>query len=71
MTTKEAKFAKAIDALDSLAHELDYKKDWRGWTDEMVRRYHGRYMDEFPEIKEAFDKMLAYCHKNGYFNQQN
>lgn len=69
MKTKEAKFAKAIDALDSLVHELDYKKDWQGWTEEMVRKYHGRYMDEFPEIKEAFNKMLAYCRKEGYFNQ--
>lgn len=69
MSSKEAKFAKAIDALDSLVHELDYKKDWQGWTEEMVRRFHGRYMNEFPEIKEAFDKMLAYCQKKGYFNQ--
>lgn len=67
--TREAKFAKAIDALDSLAHELDYKKDWRGWTEEMVRRYHGKYMEDFPEINEAFNKMLAYCRNKGYFNQ--
>ena len=67
--TREARFAKAIDALDSLMHELDYKEDWVGWTEEQVRRYHGAYVKLFPELEDSFDKMLKYCDEQGYFNQ--
>ncbi|MCC7574778.1 HD domain-containing protein [Candidatus Woesearchaeota archaeon] len=31
--TLESKFAKAIDALDAEIHELDYKQDWKGWSE--------------------------------------
>ena len=67
--TREAKFAKAIDALDALMHFLDDKKAWKGWTEEMVRRYHGAYVELFPELKESFDKMLEFCNQEGYFDQ--
>jgi len=67
--TREARFAKAIDALDSLMHELDYKKDWQGWSEEQVRRYHGAYVKLFPELAESFDKMLNFCKEQGYFDQ--
>jgi putative hydrolases of HD superfamily len=67
--TKEAKFAKAIDALDALMHFLDDKKAWKGWTEEMVRKFHGHYVEQFPELKESFDKMLEFCNQEGYFDQ--
>ena len=67
--TQEARFAKAIDALDSLMHELDYKEDWKGWSEEQVRRYHGSYVKLFPELEDSFNKMLKYCDEQGYFNQ--
>ena len=67
--TREAKFAKAIDALDALMHFLDGKKAWKGWTEEQVRRYHGAYVELFPELKESFDKMLEFCNQEGYFDQ--
>ena len=67
--TREAHFAKAIDALDALMHFLDYKKAWKGWTEEMVRKYHGSYVELFPELKESFDKLLKYCKEEGYFDQ--
>ncbi|MBR9682945.1 HD domain-containing protein [Candidatus Woesearchaeota archaeon] len=67
--TKEAKFAKAIDRIDSLIHELDYKKDWKGWTEEMVERFHGPDIKEVPLLEEAFNKLLKHCNQEGYFNQ--
>ena len=67
--TAEAKFAKAIDKLDSIIHELDYKKDWKGWTEEMVRRFHGPAISEFKELQQRFDKILGFCKKEGYFDQ--
>ena len=36
--TMEARFAKAIDALDAVIHELDYPQDWKGWTEEFLRK---------------------------------
>lgn len=67
--TKEAKFAKAIDNFDALVHELDYKEDWKGWTEEMVRKYHGKAIDVVPELKELFEKLIDYCKDKGYFDQ--
>ena len=68
--TREANFAKAIDALDALMHFLDDKKAWKGWTEEQVRKYHGSYVELFPELKESFDKMLKFCKEEGYFDQK-
>jgi putative hydrolases of HD superfamily len=67
--TREAQFAKAMDAMDALVHELDYKIRWKGWDIEMVRKYHGSYTEGFPEVKKVFDKMMKYCDKEGYFSQ--
>ena len=67
--TREAKFAKAIDALDALVHFLDYKEAWKGWTEEMVHKFHGKKIIHFPETKDAFEKMLEYCREQGFFNQ--
>ncbi len=67
--TKEAKFAWAIDKLDAEIHELDYKKDWKGWTQEFLRKEKEKYFKEFPEIKQAFEKITDYARENGYFDQ--
>lgn len=67
--TKEAKFAKAIDALDAEIHELDYKEDWRGWTEEFLRRKKGPLVEEFPELKQAFEEIMQYAKEEGYFEQ--
>jgi putative hydrolases of HD superfamily len=67
--TKEAKFAKAIDALDALIHFLDYKESWKGWSEEMVRKFHGSKVVAFKETKEAFEKLVVYCREKGFFDQ--
>ena len=67
--TKEAKFAQAIDKLDAEIHELDYKEDWKGWTEEFLRKEKEIYFKEFPKIREAFEKITNYLKENGYFDQ--
>ncbi len=67
--TKEAKFAKAIDALDAIIHELDYKQDWKGWTEEYLISEKLKYFNDFPELKKVFFDILDYLKENKYFNQ--
>lgn len=67
--TKEAKFAKAIDYFDAELHEVDYKKDWKGWTEDFLQERADRLHKEFPIIREAWKKMMDYVRKEGYFNQ--
>jgi len=67
--TMEAKFAKAIDALDAAIHELDYKEDWKKLTEEFLRQKKGPIMKAFPELEKAFDNVLTYAREEGYFKQ--
>ncbi len=65
--TIEARFANAIDKIDAQIHELDYKKDWRGWTEEMLRRfYSAKSFEEFPELSEAFEEIVKFVKKKEY-----
>jgi putative hydrolases of HD superfamily len=66
--TQEAKFARAIDALDAEIHELDYKEDWKGWTEEFLRKKKGPLFEEFPALKEAFEQTTAFAKENAYFD---
>ncbi len=67
--TKEARFAKAIDALDANIHELDYKQDWKGWTEEFLVSKKLKFFEEFPELKRTFYDILTYLKENNYFEQ--
>lgn len=67
--TLEARFAKAIDALDAEIHEMDYKEDWKGWTEEFLRKSKEKYFEGFPEIKKMFEETIKHCRKEGYFGQ--
>ena len=67
--TREAKFAKAVDALDAEIHLLDYKDDWKGWTEGFVRKCKEHLFEEFPEMKEVFEKVTVYIREQGFFDQ--
>jgi len=67
--TPEAKFVKAIDYLDAELHELDYKKDWIGWTEKFLRQEKEKVMREFPELNAAFEEVLQHAREHGYFEQ--
>jgi len=66
MKTREARFARAVDALDSMIHELDYKKDWKGWSRRFLIEKKEKFFEEFPPLKKAFYDVLGFLKKNGY-----
>ena len=66
--TKEAKFARAVDALDAVIHELDYPNDWKGWTEDFLRKKKEHLFNEFPELKEMFEEILQFCREKNIFN---
>jgi|GEM_PF-364098 len=69
LKTKEARLAKAVEELDSSIHELDHKKDWKGWSEKFLREKKTRYYQEFPVIMELFQEFLDYANDNGFFTQ--
>ena len=58
-----------MDKFDSTLHELDYKDDWKGWTEEMVRELKDPPFKDFPEIKKAHDELIEFVKKEGYLDQ--
>ncbi len=69
LSSKEARFAKAIDVLDSQLHEVDYKKDWKEWSADFLRLKKAKYFQEFPQLQKIFEELLFYLEQEGYFNQ--
>jgi putative hydrolase of HD superfamily len=67
-SSKEAVFARAIDGLEAEIHELDYKKDWIGWTKEYLLSKKLHRFEQFPEIQEMFEEIVEYLDKNNYFD---
>jgi len=67
--TIEAKFAMAINQLDASIHEMDHKKDWKGWTEDFMREKKTKYYAEFPIMMEIFEEFLKYCNENKFFEQ--
>jgi 5'-deoxynucleotidase YfbR-like HD superfamily hydrolase len=62
--TKEAEFAKAIDKLDVILTCLESdSKDWRGWTEAMVRKTHGEAIVKFPQLIPVFEGLLVIAKK--------
>lgn len=67
--TIESKFAKCMDNIDAMIHEMDYKKDWKGWSDEFLRSRKEKYFEEFPKLKEFFEELLTYLVDNEYITK--
>ncbi len=65
--TKETKFALAIDALDAIIQELDYKADWKGWSEEFLKKTKSHLFKDFPELKQFFEGLMEYAKEQGYF----
>ncbi|MFH1637652.1 MAG: HD domain-containing protein [Candidatus Woesearchaeota archaeon] len=68
-SSTEARFARAIDRIDAVIHELDYKKHWKGWSEAQLRKYNEEAIKDFPEIKEFFEEVVKFVNKEGYFDQ--
>lgn len=67
--TLEAKFCRAIDSLDPMIHELDYRKDWKGWTKEFLLKKKEEHFKPFPLMLATFHELLEYMEQEGYFSQ--
>ena len=67
--TIEARFARAIDTLDAIIQELDYKQDWAGWSREFLVSRKEKYFKEFPELLKEFHQLVEYMVAEGYFSQ--
>ncbi|MGM5488924.1 MAG: HD domain-containing protein [Nanobdellota archaeon] len=67
--TPEARFAKAIDKMDSLVHELQYPLDWglKGFTEKNVRSWFQPAFDHSPTFSRYFEATIEYLRANGYF----
>lgn len=66
--TLEARYANAIDKLDPIIHELDYIDDWKGWSEDFLRKKKEKYFIEFPVIHRLFNELMIYMTKEGYFS---
>jgi putative hydrolase of HD superfamily len=67
--TVEARFARAIDTLDAMIQELDYKEDWLGWSKEFLVSKKEKYFKEFPELLKEFHQIVEYLVAEGYFSR--
>ena len=67
--TLESRFARAVDQLEGEIHEIDYKDDWKGWTEEFLVSKKGAFFDDFPELKELFFDLVRFFRENGYFSE--
>jgi len=58
--TREAKFAKAIDALDPVIQESDKPEDWikYNFNEQVMWEKKGKLFEEFPKMKKFFNEML-------------
>ncbi len=68
--TPESRFAKAVDAIDAVIHELDYKEDWQEWTEEFFVDSKLKFFEGLPELKKAFIAIIGYLKSMGYFKKQ-
>ncbi len=66
--TREARLARAVEQLDAEIHELDYKRDWKGWTEGFLRENKEKCFRGFPELREIFEEHVRYIRENGYFD---
>jgi putative hydrolases of HD superfamily len=65
--SREAKFAKLIDKLEAQIHELDYKDDWKTWSEAHLRSLIPEFISEFPEIEQFNEDIIQFLRDNGYF----
>lgn len=68
--TREAKFAKLIDSLDPIIHELDYKEDWKDWSKDFFVQEKSKYFKDFQDLMPIFNELLDYLTENNYFDKK-
>jgi len=68
-SSKEARFAKAIDQLDAVINQLEYKEKWSTWSKEYIIEKKEKYFEEFPNILKEFRELLVYLEEENYFGE--
>lgn len=58
--SKESRFAKAMDALDPIIHEIEERGDWKKYhfTEEKLRKYKEPVLREFPILMKFFNDTI-------------
>jgi putative hydrolases of HD superfamily len=67
--TKESQFAKAIDKLDAIIHELDYKNDWKEYNEDFLKNKKLPFMKKFPELEKVFHDLIKHLREENYFSK--
>jgi 5'-deoxynucleotidase YfbR-like HD superfamily hydrolase len=68
--SREAKFAKLVDKLEAQIHELDYKDDWKTWSEAHLRSLIPEFISEFPELDKLNEDIIIYLREHHYFGKQ-
>jgi 5'-deoxynucleotidase YfbR-like HD superfamily hydrolase len=68
-STAEAWFARAIDKMDALVHELQYPEDWgpKGFDEQNVRNWFQPAFAYSQAFSGHFEYLIGYLKENGYF----
>jgi putative hydrolase of HD superfamily len=67
--TPEAMFARAIDKMDALTHELQYPEDWgpKGFDEKNVRDWFQQAFSYSMTFTNYFEALVSHLRENGYF----
>lgn len=68
--SEEVLFAKAIDKLDSLIHELKYPQDWwpiKNFDERNIREWFQPAFEFSPTFMKYFEDLISFLRKNKYF----
>jgi len=67
--TREARFAKAIDALDPMVQAVDTPTEWstHGFTEEILREKKLPMLHDFPPLIELFEEIVNHLRRTGAF----
>ena len=70
--TLEAKFAKSIDKMDAMIHELEYPQDWgpKGFDEKNTLAWFEPSMVHSVTFKMYFDRLIVFLRENGYFEKE-
>ncbi len=70
LESDEAKFVRAVDAIEPMIHWLDYKEDWTefGFTEENLRKWKEKRVAVFPDLLNFFNNLIEYLKQEGYIS---
>jgi putative hydrolase of HD superfamily len=66
--TDEAKFAKAIDKIDTMIHAWNVRHEWKksGYNQKTLNEKKRVFLKEFPEVLEFYDGIVEHLKEQGH-----